>query len=388
MKRMMLTSVAVAALAFCGAAANAQSGPDRQDRAPSATEQQSAPAPAEPRRGAAQSRDGKAGSADRAGSRRTTGQGAEERQPTAAGAEGDAQRPSRAEQGQNRDQARDRQGGQEGRNAQQQGRDEQRNRRSDDVRRDRQDRERSARDRDGDRERSAREGNRDRDMNRDGDRRQRESSERSRDRNDRADRDGERSRRGELSMSQEQRTRVSARFEQRIDRMNIRPLSRSNISVSIGVGVPSSVRLYDVPSDIVAIYPRFRGYRFVVVEDEIVIVEPRSRKIVTVIPHRGGVARASSRSTTGVAASNDRIRLAPEVRSEIRTVILREAECRFEPRLDFSLIIPLPRTVKVCEFPQDIVADVPEIRSYRYVVKGDDVLIVDPDEYRVVDVIR
>jgi uncharacterized protein DUF1236 len=67
---------------------------------------------------------------------------------------------------------------------------------------------------------------------------------------------------------------------------------------------------------------------------------------------------------------------------------LRDPECRYETRLDFSLLIPLPRSVRVCEFPQTVVSEVPEIERYRFVVRGDDIVVVDPDEYRVVDVIR
>jgi hypothetical protein len=205
-----------------------------------------------------------------------------------------------------------------------------------------------------------------------------------RDRNrDRADRG--RDARGSVHLSQEQRTRISARFSDRIDRQNVRVLPRSRLSVSIGVVVPSSIRLYDVPADIVAIYPDFRSYKFVVVEDEIVIIEPRSRKVVTTISRSG--ERSASRSTTGVAASGSHVRLRAHDREVIRTVVMREAECRYETRIDFRIGLPLPRTVQICEFPDEVLAEVPDIRQYRYVVRGDDIVLVDPDEHRIVEVI-
>jgi hypothetical protein len=196
--------------------------------------------------------------------------------------------------------------------------------------------------------------------------------------------------RGAMRLSDEQRTRVTARFSNSIDRMNVRPLARSQISVSIGATIPRSVRAYAVPSSIVSIYPRFRGHRFVVVEDEIVIIEPRSHRIVSVLPMSGErrTARSTVRETTGAAAAGSRLRLSQQERETIRTVVMREPACRLEQRLDFVLFIPVPRTVEICELPPQIVSDVPEVSRYRYVVRGDEVALVDPQNYSVVEVIR
>jgi len=178
--------------------------------------------------------------------------------------------------------------------------------------------------------------------------------------------------------------------EQRIDRLNVPALSRSRLSVSIGAIVPSSIRLYDVPVDIVDIYPGFRGYKFVVVDDEVVIIEPSNRRIATMIPlsDERSVARAEARTTTGSAPSGERIRLLPEQRTIIRETVLQEPVCHYEQRLEFFLVIPFPTTVRVCEFPERVVSEVPEVRRYRYLTRGDEVLIVDPDEQRVVEVIE
>ncbi|MBX9823356.1 MAG: DUF1236 domain-containing protein [Xanthobacteraceae bacterium] len=263
----------------------------------------------------------------------------------------------------------------------------------------------SSRSRDSDRDRSASERRQDRASDR-ASRRDRDATESRRssdtgrterdraasDRTDRTDRSAStgRSERGEVSLSGEQRQRVSQRFAARIDSMNVRSVSRSSVSVSVGATIPSAVRLYAVPSDVVAIYPRFRGYQFVLVEDEIVIVEPRTRRIVTTIERSGGgaVASRSSRSTTGAADAGARIRLSPEERRVIRTTVVQEPACRYEQRIDFFIGIPLPSTAKVCEFPERVVSEVPEIRRYRYVVRDEEVVVVDPDEHRVIEVIR
>jgi hypothetical protein len=263
----------------------------------------------------------------------------------------------------------------------------------------------SSRPRDADRDRSASEPQRDRASDRasrrDRDARDRDTTERrgssetgraERDRASGTERSAStgRSAQGEVSLSGEQRERVSTRFASRIDSMNVRSVSRSQVSVSIGASIPSSVRLYPVPSDVIAIYPRFRGHQFVVVEDEIVIIEPRTRRIVTTIPRSGGaVASRSPRTTTGAADTADRIRLSPEQRRVIRTIVVQEPVCRYEQRIDFFIGIPLPSTAKVCEFPERVVSEVPEIRRYRYMVRDEEVIVVDPDdERRVVEVIR
>jgi hypothetical protein len=56
-----------------------------------------------------------------------------------------------------------------------------------------------------------------------------------------------------------------------------------NFSVSVGTVVPRTVRVVEVPPAIVRIRPAWRGYRYFVYNDEIVIVEPRSLKIVAVL---------------------------------------------------------------------------------------------------------
>jgi hypothetical protein len=187
-------------------------------------------------------------------------------------------------------------------------------------------------------------------------------------------------------MSTEQRTQVTASFSERIEQRNIRPLRDVRFSVSVGARVPRNVRLYEVPQSIVRIHPGFRGHRFVLVRDEIVIIEPRSYEIVAVLP-RSGRAQAERRGRDTVGRADASIRLGADQRRVIRERVVQMQTCRQELRIDFSIGIPLPRAVEVCEFPAEVIAEVPEVRSYRYVVRGDDVVIVDPEERRIVEVI-
>jgi Protein of unknown function (DUF1236) len=66
---------------------------------------------------------------------------------------------------------------------------------------------------------------------------------------------------------------------------NVPRVSRSevNINISVGTVVPRSVRLVSIPETIVRIRPAWRGFLYFVVEDEIIVVEPGSLKIIAVI---------------------------------------------------------------------------------------------------------
>ena len=59
--------------------------------------------------------------------------------------------------------------------------------------------------------------------------------------------------------------------------------SQLNVSISVGTKVPSSVRYYPVPAEVVTIYPEWRGYYFILVGEQIVIIEPRTREIVFIL---------------------------------------------------------------------------------------------------------
>ena len=56
-----------------------------------------------------------------------------------------------------------------------------------------------------------------------------------------------------------------------------------NFNIGVGTVVPRSVHLVTVPSTIVEIHPAWRGFMYFVVNDEIIIVEPETLKIIAVI---------------------------------------------------------------------------------------------------------
>jgi hypothetical protein len=59
--------------------------------------------------------------------------------------------------------------------------------------------------------------------------------------------------------------------------------SQINFNISVGTVVPRSVRFVTVPDTIVRIHPAWRGYSYFVVDEEIIIIEPKTLKIVAVL---------------------------------------------------------------------------------------------------------
>jgi hypothetical protein len=80
-------------------------------------------------------------------------------------------------------------------------------------------------------------------------------------------------------LSTEQRTTVRTA----ITKQNVRPVTNVNFSISVGTRVPRTVEFHPLPTELVTIYPSWRGYEFFLVGDEIVVVNPRTLEIVAVL---------------------------------------------------------------------------------------------------------
>jgi len=74
------------------------------------------------------------------------------------------------------------------------------------------------------------------------------------------------------------------RWLERIGYLRTQRLNRAEFPLELGAAVPRSVRLYTLPPEIVEIVPEYSGYDYVLVGDDIVIIDPDSHEIVAVIP--------------------------------------------------------------------------------------------------------
>ncbi len=208
-----------------------------------------------------------------------------------------------------------------------------------------------------------------RDMDKDKQKTTRDKGEPGRDQSKTAEQPKEPKQGERLKVTEQQRTTVRDRIRQtRVEK------TRINVNISVGTHIPRSVRLHVLPVTIVEYAPEYRGYSYIVLEDEtIVIVHPTTYVIVDYIP-----VSSQRAGTQHLVLSSDQMRfvyrsLSREPRAEIRARLALGAE--------------VPRSVQLVVFPGDVVQRVPELDRYRYVVSDDGVLIVDPRSHEVVLVV-
>jgi hypothetical protein len=144
-----------------------------------------------------------------------------------------------------------------------------------------------------------------------------------------------------------------------------------NVKVSVGSVAPANVKLASVSSDFVDIMPQFRGYSFFATREEIVIVEPSSRKVVALVP--------VSLTATASRPSEERSPRSETRRTETRTTsrtrerdvtVGRSAQSDGFPTREEILAAP-------------VVREQATVRSYRYYEPDDDVVIIERRRPRI-----
>ncbi len=183
-----------------------------------------------------------------------------------------------------------------------------------------------------------------------------------------------------VNINDQQRTRLSQSFA----RLNVKPLNNVNFSVSVGAAVPRDVHLQTLPSDIVEIVPQYRGYSYVAVRDEIVIVDPATSKIVMVLPHSGGSTAAAPASSRSKVTFSDRDRDVVRRHSRASTE-RRTTGSSASSRVEIRRGERVPDTVEIEEFPETVYREAPALREYRYIQRDNRTYVVEPSERRVIE---
>jgi hypothetical protein len=80
-------------------------------------------------------------------------------------------------------------------------------------------------------------------------------------------------------LSGEQRTKISTVIRDQ----HVQPVTNVNFSISVGTRVPRDVSFHPLPAEVVTYYPDWRGYEFILVNGQIVVVDPGTFEIVAVI---------------------------------------------------------------------------------------------------------
>jgi hypothetical protein len=187
--------------------------------------------------------------------------------------------------------------------------------------------------------------------------------------------------RTDVKLDRQQETKISAS----VSHLNVRPLTNVNFSLSVGTVVPRDVQLSTLPPDVVEIVPQYRGYSFALVKDEIVIVDPATYKIVTVLPYSGQSTATTTSRERSASKFSDRdrevirkhVKARPE-RSETRTT-------GSTARTEIHIGDRVPDSVEVEEFPNTVYQDAPTLRDYRYIHRDTRTYVVEPHERRVIE---
>lgn len=183
--------------------------------------------------------------------------------------------------------------------------------------------------------------------------------------------------RGEFNIDQQAATRVHDRLIRESDARS----NDININIDVGRNLPNNVRLRPVPRDIVEINPRYRDYEYTIVRDEIVIVEPRTKKVVQIIS-----------SGSGRRGQSHMVRLDNRQRDLVRRDIMRTrtGSARRDQDVTFELRegVEIPDRVTLQTFPQEVWREIPDLREVRYVIVRDEIVLVDPDTREIIEIIR
>jgi hypothetical protein len=80
-------------------------------------------------------------------------------------------------------------------------------------------------------------------------------------------------------LSSEQRTKITTVIRDQ----HVAPVNNVNFSIAVGTRVPHEMSFHPLPTEIVNIYPDWRGYEFILVRNQIIVVDPQTFEIVAVL---------------------------------------------------------------------------------------------------------
>jgi len=106
-----------------------------------------------------------------------------------------------------------------------------------------------------------------------------------------------------------------------------------------------------------------------------------------------GSARTQPTNRTAKGGSKEgsagRVQLSEQQRTNIHDTVLKERNVNRADHVNFSINVGtrVPRSVRLVALPAAVFSLVPQYRSYRYFVANDEICIVDPNTYEIVDVV-
>jgi len=106
-----------------------------------------------------------------------------------------------------------------------------------------------------------------------------------------------------------------------------------------------------------------------------------------------GVTTADAQSTvitrepveSRTVVTTEPLELTPVQRRTIYRTIVREHVVAADPTVEYRVGVRVPDSVRLYSVPQEVAVEVPAIRSYKYMVVNNRVVLVDPATSQVVE---
>jgi hypothetical protein len=153
----------------------------------------------------------------------------------------------------------------------------------------------------------------------------------------------------------------------------------SNVNVNIGQRLPPSIQPHRLPPDIVRIAPQYRDYDYTLVDDRVVIIDPRRHEVVDILDEGPGYGAAASYGRGHIVISDDMRGRFRELARGSSTTVGSTAPSGGTSASNCLSLQPVP---------EEMVRNNAELRNYRYLAIGDQVVLVDPQQQKVVQVIE
>ena len=152
-----------------------------------------------------------------------------------------------------------------------------------------------------------------------------------------------------------------------------------NIQVNVGTRLPPRVHARRLPSDIVRIMPQYRDYEYTVIDNRVAIIDPRRREVVEILDDGPGHGREA-------AYGGDRIVISDDTRTRFRELV-RHSSTTVGSTSPSGGGTSVSNCLSLQPVPEELARNHPELSSYRYLVIGDQVVLVDPQQQKIVQVI-
>jgi Protein of unknown function (DUF1236) len=84
-----------------------------------------------------------------------------------------------------------------------------------------------------------------------------------------------------VQLSETQRTQIKSVV---VKDRNVARVDHVDFSINVGVAVPRSVHIAVLPADVIEVVPEYRGFEYVIVGEQLLIIDPNTMMIVDILP--------------------------------------------------------------------------------------------------------